>query len=392
VDGRRVDEALLAGGEEVRIGGVELVVLARRPASEGGEAPPPSWSLVGRLVDSRTRGARRATWVALAAAALALAAVAVVLVAGGGGDEDVPEVVRELTPATVLVEALRGDQRTATGSGWVLDEREGLIVTTGHVVNEGVRYRVGSGGQARPAEVVGAAPCEDLALLRVRGMAGLRRAPLGRGSELEQGETVVALGYPASAAATDAVTSTRGVVSATGATFRDPSPDVPVYRDAVQTDTALNPGNSGGPLADLDGRVVGVNAAARTTGSDGRPLEGQNFAIGIDRARQVLDELREGKSLAWTGATFGYPTAEELVERKLPSGLYVTGAVPGTPAARADLGGSGELLAGVDGRRVGTTLSSYCAAMAGRASGSRVTLTLVRPGGGEPREVQVALA
>ena len=59
VDGRRVDEALLAGGEELRIAGVELAVLARRPASEGGEAPPPTWSVVRRLVDSRTRGARQ---------------------------------------------------------------------------------------------------------------------------------------------------------------------------------------------------------------------------------------------------------------------------------------------------------------------------------------------
>jgi putative serine protease PepD len=181
------------------------------------------------------------------------------------------------------------------------------------------------------------------------------------------------------------------VVSATRTTFRDPSPDVPAYRDAVETDTALNPGFSGGPLADLDGHVIGVNAAARTTGSDGRPLQGQNYALGIDRARTVLAQLRRGRSLAWTGATFGYPTTDELVERKLPAGLYVTGAVPGTPAAGADLGGAGEVLAGVDGRRVGTTLQSYCQAMAGHRSGDRVTLTLARPGG-KRREVDVELA
>ena len=86
--------------------------------------------------------------------------------------------------------------------------------------------------------------------------------------------------------------------------------------------------------------MVGVNAAARTTGSDGRALEGQNFAIGIDRARDVLAELRRGRSLAWTGATFGYPTTDELVERKLPAGLYMTGAVPGTPAATGGRGGA----------------------------------------------------
>ena len=387
VDGRRVSEALLAGGEELIVGGVEIAVLARRPASEGGEAPPPSWSVVGRLVDSRTRGARRATWAALGAAALALIAVAVVLIASGGDDDKVPQVVRELAPSTLLVEALRGERRTATGSGWVLDAREGLVVTAGHVINQGERFRVAG----KPATIVAAAPCEDLALLRVRGAEGLKTAPLGKASGLEQGETVVALGFPANAAPGDKVTSTRGVVSATSTAFRDPAPDVPAYPDVIQTDTALNPGYSGGPLADLEGRVVGVNAAARTTGSDGRPLEGQNFAIGIDRARAVLAELRQGHSQAWTGATFGYPTTDELVERKLPAGLYVTGAVPGTPAAKAGVAGRGEVLAGVDGRRVGTTLQSYCAAMAGRRSGEKVKLTLVRPGG-KSREAEVALA
>jgi S1-C subfamily serine protease len=382
VDDRRVEEALLAGGEELRIAGVEIAVMARRPASEGGEEPAPTWSVVGRA----TRGARRATWAALAAAVVAVVAVGVVLLTSGGGEDDVPAVVRKVAPSTLLVEAKRGDRRTATGSGWVLDAGQGLVVTAAHVINEGERFSVAS----RPATVVAAAPCEDLAVLRVTGPK-LKAAKLGSGSGLEQGETVVALGFPAGAEAEDAVTSTRGVVSATSTAFRDPSPDVPAYPDAIQTDTALNPGYSGGPLADLDGRVVGVNAAARKTGSDGRPLEGQNFAIGMARARPVLDRLRRGESLAWTGATFGYPTTAELVDRKLPPGLYITGAVAGTPAAAAGVAGHGEVLAGVDGRRVGTTLQSYCDAMAGRRSGEKVTLTLVRPGG-KSREVEVALA
>jgi putative serine protease PepD len=314
-----------------------------------------------------------------------------VLAAGRGDDEAVPDVVRKLAPSTVLVEALRDGRRTATGSGWVLDARRELVVTAAHVVNEGVRYRVATDGQVRPAQVVGNAPCEDLAVLRVVGATGLRAAPLGNGADVEQGETVVALGYGASAAPTDAVTSTRGVVSAPQAAFRDPSPDVPAYREAVQTDTALNPGFSGGPLADLNGHVVGVDAAARTTGSDGRALQGQNYAIAINRARRVLGELRRGRSVGWLGATFGYPTTAELAERKLPPGLYVTGAVPGTPAARAGLGGRGEVLAGVDGRPVAPSLSSYCAAVAGHRAGDRLRLTLARPGG-KTRQVSVAPA
>jgi S1-C subfamily serine protease len=389
VDGRRVSEALLAGGEELVVGGVEIAVLARRPASEGGEAPAPTWSVVGRA----TRGARRATWAAAGAAVVALIAVGVLLLTGGGSEQDdaVPQVVKQLTPSTVLVQAQKDGRQTATGTGWVLDRHLGLIVTAAHVVNAGERFRVGRDGQARPAKLLGVAPCEDLALLEVSGLTGLAEARKGQSSELEQGQTVVALGYQGNALPSDDVTSTRGIVSAPHTAFRDPAPDVPAYPDAVQTDTALNPGFSGGPLVDLDGRVVGVNAAARTTGSDGRALEGQNYAIAIDRARGVLADLRLGRSTAWTGATLGYPTTEELAERKLPPGLYLTGAVPGTPAAEAGLGKTGEVLVGVDGRRVGTTLESYCAAMGGGRTLKRVRLTLARPGG-KTRDIRIPLA
>jgi serine protease Do len=388
VDGRRVEEARLAGGETLEIAGVEIAVLARAPGEQ--EAPAPTWSMVGRLVDQHTRGARRATYLALGAAALALAGAAILLTRGGD-QEDVPAVVRAVLPSTVLVEALRGDRRSATGSGWVLDAERGYVVTAAHVVNEGTAYRVAADGQVRPARLLANAPCEDLALLAVSGAAGLRDTALSE-SEAAQGETVVALGYQANAAPTDGVTSTRGVVSASHTAFRDPAADVPAYPDVVQTDTALNPGNSGGPLVDLEGRLVGVNAAARTTGSDGRPLEGQNFAIAADHARTVLADLRLEGSIGWLGLTFGYPTTEELAERKLPPGLYLTGAVPGTPAARAGLGRGGELLAGVDGRRIQGTLDSFCDAIGGRRSGERVRLTLVQPGSGRLREVTVALA
>ena len=178
-------------------------MLAHAPEARGGGHDAPTWSVVGRLVEHRTRGARRATWVALGAAGLALVAVVLVLVVGGSDDDgSVPQVVKRLAPSTLLVEALRGDRRTATGSGWVLDADEGLVVTAAHVVNEGTRYRVAIDGRVRPAELVGNAPCEDLALLRVAGVAGLRAAPLGKGSGVEQGETVVALGFPASATPT----------------------------------------------------------------------------------------------------------------------------------------------------------------------------------------------
>jgi putative serine protease PepD len=216
-----------------------------------------------------------------------------------------------------------------------------------------------------------------VALLRVADPRGLRSAPLGRSGRVRQGETVVALGFAAGAGVADELTSTTGVVSVAQTRYTEGAADVPAYAEALQTDTALNPGNSGGPLIDLDGRIVGMNAAVRSASADGRAVQNQNYAIAIDRVRAVVGRLRRGSSPAWTGLTFAYPGAEELAARRLPAGLLVTGAVAGSPAARAGLARTTEALVGVDDRPVGMTLRSYCAAAGDRPS----TLSLARDGG-----------
>lgn len=371
IAGERVHERVLLGGEELQVGDVRIGVLREPPDSAPRVATE---SMVRRMVDERDRRTRVGMFAALGLGAVAV--VVAVAVLWGDDEGSVPDVVRALEPATVRVEAAEG----GSGSGWVLDAGDGLVVTNAHVVNAGSEHTVGG----RAAAVVGVAPCEDLALLRVEGASGLETAPLG--PPPEQGETVVALGFPADAGA--GLASTTGVVSVVSTTFDDPAPDVPAYRDVIQTDSALNPGNSGGPLADLEGRVVGVNAAARSRGSDGRPLQGVNYAIAIDHAREVLSQLRTGRSPGWFGARFAYPTVEELAERELPPGLAIAGVAEGSAAAEAGLE-AGDLLVGVDGRQVRETLASYCAAIAEVGPG-RVTLTLARPGGGT-REVEVAI-
>ena len=385
LDGRKVGEASLEGGEEIRIGAVVIEVWRERPDTPGGEAADrtpvadvPTYSGVRRLVEHSTRRTRRLALAAAGVAAAALIALAVVLLFSG--DEDrVPRVVAAVGPSTALVLAERDGRPQSTGSGFAV--AGDLIVTNAHVINEGDSFRVTIGGRQVPAEVVAAAPCEDLALLRAKG-AEARPAPLGSGASVQQGEQVVALGFGEGVAPGDSVGSTTGVVSVARTTFANPAPDVPAYPSVVQTDTALNPGNSGGPLADLDGRVVGVNSAARTQGADGRPLQNVNYAISIDRAKQVIAELREGRSRGWTGLTFGYPTDEDLQEARLPPGLRVTGG-EGVPR--------GSLLAGVDGTPIRNTLQSLCDVVADKRSGDTVELAIAEPGAATTRQVRLKL-
>jgi S1-C subfamily serine protease len=410
VDGRAVQEAVLEGGEDLRIGDVVIAVLLVAPGHGAGVAGSPedelaaptrvgggafaTPSMVRRMVEQGTRRARRT---ALAAGALALVAVVAVVVLlgagviGGGDDGDVPAVVSQLTPSTVLVITERDGARTGNGSGWVLDAGAGLIATNAHVVNQGTAMRVVGDSRSRQATVAAVSPCEDLALLRVADARGLRTAPLASDASVRQGETVVALGHGADAAAGDGIGSTTGVVSVAHTSFRDPAPDVPKYPEVVQTDTPLNPGNSGGPLADLDGRVIGVDSAARATGSDGRPLQNVNYAIAIGRARRVLAELESGRAEGWTGFTFAYPTDAQLREARLPPGLRITGAIPGTTAARSGVP-AGSLLAGVDGKAISNTLSSYCSAVRGKRTGDEVVLAFARPGSSRTRQVRLRLA
>jgi S1-C subfamily serine protease len=330
------------------------------------------------------RMSRRALLAALAAAAVA-AGVLVFVLTRGEDREDVPTLVRRATPQTVFIKAAARD-RAEGGSGWVLDADRGLVVTNFHVVNGAERFQVGVADSPRTARLVAAAPCDDLAMLQVDDPAGMRAFPLGSQDDVEQGDPVVALGYPANASLEDKLTSTTGNVSVTHTSVRVPSPDAAPLENVVQTDAALSPGNSGGPLIDRQGRLIGVNTAILTSlGSS--PVNGQGYAIGVDRAKEVTDALRDGRSQGWGGFGLAFPSEESLVEKGVPPGVVATTPVPGTEAARTGFGGV--LITKINGAPLEPTMQSYCSAVNTVGSGDSAVLSVVERPGASARLVTV---
>ncbi len=229
------------------------------------------------------------------------------------------------------------------GSGFVLDE-EGEIATNAHVVTQG------EGGSLRRAEqvfvqfadrnqvearITGFDPNSDLALLRIEPAGlDLRPLPLGRSAEVEVGEPVAAIGSPYGEPQSLSV----GVVSAKDRTIQSLTGFV--IPGALQTDAAINRGNSGGPLVDARGAVLGINSQIRSTGGGG---EGVGFAVPVDTVRRVLDELRDDGRIeyAYLGVESAalYPQLAERFDLPVRQGAWVQAVSRGAPAQEAGLRG-----------------------------------------------------
>src|SRR6185369_12615301 len=221
----------------------------------------------------------------------------------------------------------------------------GFILTNSHVAGEGGELEVTvSDGQTHPARLIGADPDSDLAVIRVDA-EGLKPAALGSSNHLRVGQLVVALGSPLGFQ----TTVTAGVVSALGRSLRMASGHL--VDDVIQTDAALNPGNSGGPLVNSRGEVVGVNTAAILG------AQGLAFAIGIDTAIQVVSALiREGRVRR---SVLGIAAQNVPLPRRLArfhavpgeAAVRVASVQAGSPAAGAGLR-EGDLIVALEGEPV----------------------------------------
>ncbi|WP_189310954.1 S1C family serine protease [Streptomyces brasiliensis] len=291
-----------------------------------------------------------------------------------------------------------GSSEQGTGTGFVLDTR-GHILTNNHVVepagaNGGITVTFSSGDTAK-AEVVGRDSGYDLAVVRVRGVHGLRPLPLGNSDNVQVGDPVVAIGAPFDLANT----VTSGIISAkerpitAGGGSGDGS-DVS-YVDALQTDAPINPGNSGGPLLDAKARVVGINSAIRSA-DDGSDTEdgqagsiGLGFAIPVNQAKRVAEELiNKGKAThPVIGVTLDMGYADDGARIGTEGGDGGPAVTPGGPGARAGLE-PGDVITEVDGLRVHSGEELIVKTRAHRP-GDRLALTVERDG--KERRVSLVL-
>lgn len=292
--------------------------------------------------------------------------------------EAVAGAVEIVAPSVIRIDVKREGDQAGSGSGFIITP-DGFAITNSHVAGSASRLEVTlADGRRATATLVGDDPHTDIAVIRVAA-DGLVPAALGRSADLRVGQVAIAIGSPFGFHGS----VTAGVVSALGRSLRAQSGRL--IDDVLQTDAALNPGNSGGPLVNTRGEVIGVNTATIL------PAQGLCFAIAIDLARFVASTLmHEGRI---TRAFLGLAGQNARLRRQLvrkhglahESGVLVLGVEKGSPAEAAGLregdvlvGLAGQPVAGVDdlhrlltGERIGVP-----AALDVLRNGDRLALTI----------------
>jgi len=301
-------------------------------------------------------------------------------------DPDWEAVSKAVAPAVVAIEVTT-DQGGAQGSGVIIDD-QGHVVTNNHVVAgaQGDVQVTLTDGRLFKATVVGTDPTTDLAVIKLTDPpSGLKPAALGDSGKVVVGQPVMAVGNPLGLANT----VTTGIVSAVDRPVSTTGEDggEATVTNAIQIDAAVNPGNSGGPLFDAQGRVIGINSSIATLSQQSGSI-GLGFAIPVDLVKNIASQLVDDGSAehAFLGVslTDGTASADGVTRR----GAVVDEVTDGSPAAKAGLQVK-DVIVAIGSKPVGgaESLTAYVRAL---ASGTDVTLTVVRDG--KASDVDVTLA
>lgn len=305
--------------------------------------------------------------------------------------------VERTMPAVVKIQSRTGGLfggSSGVGSGFIFDP-DGWILTNRHVVRGAEELTVILNDSRQfPAEIIGEDTLTDLAIIKVDA-EGLPAATLGSSEDLKQGQLAIAIGNPLGEFEN---TVTTGVISGLGRRIVAGGPlpdDAEPLTNLIQTDAAINQGNSGGPLVDSAGQVIGINTAVN------EDAQGIGFAIPIDVAKPILAQALEGEEIArpWIGVFYQPVTVQLAEERDLPVDYGVLiesgdpnrpAVFPDSPAAAAGLQ-AGDVVVAVDGARVDAE-DDLAEHLLPHRPGDEVTLRVLRGGGGgSTREVTVTL-
>ncbi|HRD65531.1 MAG TPA: DegQ family serine endoprotease [Candidatus Competibacter sp.] len=265
---------------------------------------------------------------------------------------------------------LPSQPRSSVGSGFIVSP-EGYIITNAHVIEDMDNIVVGLPDRTElVAQVIGKDKRSDIALLKVKTDASLPAVKIGDARKLKVGQWVLAIGSPFGFERT----ATQGIISALGRNL--PSDN---YVPFIQTDAAVNPGNSGGPLFNLDGEVIGVNSQIYSRSGG---YQGVSFAIPIDVAMEVVDQLKTSGKVArgWLGVLIQEVTPELAQSFGLdkPRGALVGQVMADGPAQKAGVK-AGDIIIAFGGQPVQT--SSDLPLMVGRTRpGTGMSLTIIRDG------------
>jgi Do/DeqQ family serine protease len=262
----------------------------------------------------------------------------------------------------------RRPSRSTLGSGVIIDGRRGLIITNAHVIaNAGAIKVVLQDEHEYEAEIVGADPDYDLAVLRIATDKALPDIAIGSSENLMIGETVIAIGNPFGFSNT----VTTGVISALNRSIRT---DDRVFHEFIQIDASINPGNSGGPLLNINGELIGINTAIYAK------AQGIGFAIPISKAEKIISDLIEhGKVIeAWIGITVQNIDTNLARYLNVPqnSGVIIKGIEAGSPAAKAGLR-EGDIILSIENRLI-VSDDDYQTAMGGFGADSRLKVKVWR--------------
>ncbi len=302
--------------------------------------------------------------------------------AGGSGTDQVVDVVNQLLPSVVtVINKLPNGRTQSSGSGFVIDAARGYIVTNNHVVenvrdkNPGASFDViFSDARTEAAKLIGRDPLTDVAVLQV-GARGLRVADLGNSDEAPVGATVVAIG---SALGEFQNTVTTGVISAKGR--RVPENDQIVLEDLIQTDAAINEGNSGGPLIlAATKQVVGMNTLVNRENA----AQGLGFSISSNTVRQIANELIQNGRVVrgYIGISYSQLSAREAQAMGLPvgtTGITITDVQSGSAGAQAGLHAK-DVITKINDQQI-DALHPLLSVMVKFRPGDHVTLTVFREG------------